>query len=54
MTDCITNQAMLGSNMGACLRAECGPEYAALQDCMDPLLTGDAYEEELAVCGITP
>lgn len=49
---CISSAVMLGSNVGACLEAECPEDYAAVQACVDPVLASGSCDEALVACGV--
>lgn len=50
-TTCAIGAAILGSNLGECMKAECGVGYEDLLACSDPLVAQGKCDEALATCG---
>ena len=53
LTNCGINTAILGGNMGECMKAECGAGYNEVLECADPLIADGSCDEALAACGAT-
>ena len=52
LTRCLVGGAILGSNPGACLAAECGDKYEGVRKCLDPALKSSACTKKMATCGL--
>ncbi len=52
LVSCMGSSVTFGGGLGACLHATCGEDYAALLDCVDPIVASGACDEALAGCGV--
>ena len=51
LTTCAIGASILGSNLGECMKAECGVAYGELLECADPLVADGSCDEALTTCG---
>lgn len=51
LQDCFVNSLLMAGSPGRCAAAECAAEYAAVVECMDPILA-DGTCDGLAECGL--
>ncbi|MBV1860925.1 MAG: hypothetical protein KUG77_21090 [Nannocystaceae bacterium] len=51
LQDCFVNSLLMAGSPGRCAAVECATEYAAVVDCMDPILA-DGTCEGLVECGL--
>ena len=51
LTTCAIGASILGSNLGECMKAECGVAYGELLECADPLIADGSCDEALTTCG---
>ena len=49
---CAFSSVLMSSNMGLCLEARCGAEYAAAKACVDAALPTESCAGELGKCGL--
>ncbi|MCA9541893.1 MAG: hypothetical protein KC620_23510 [Myxococcales bacterium] len=49
---CMINSAILNGDTSACLRDECGDKYAAVTDCLDPVLDSGRCDAQMVGCGL--
>ena len=52
LRSCAVSAALMGSNMGMCLKARCGAEYEAAKPCVDAQWGSASCTTELAKCGL--
>ena len=50
--DCFVNNLRMAGSPGRCAEAECAAEYAALQECTDPILASGSCSDALSACGL--